>query len=214
MGVINVNLNCIKLLNYMRICSVEGCENKHYSLNFCHRHYDKFKLYGDPLSGRQGEPLKYINNLLNKRNEIQKDINNCIIWPFGVNGVKNNYGHIKYNKKNFTVGRYICFQLYGKPPIDQKGNPYVAGHLCATTNCCNPWHFNWITQKQNLGKDKGRDGTLLIGEKNPRSKLLEEEVIEIFHSKKPYKEIAEEFNISESNIRDIKTRRSWKHLDL
>ena len=30
----------------MRICSVEGCENKHYGLGYCCKHYEQFKRYG------------------------------------------------------------------------------------------------------------------------------------------------------------------------
>lgn len=33
----------------MKICKVEGCENKHTGLGYCVKHYKKFKKYGDPL---------------------------------------------------------------------------------------------------------------------------------------------------------------------
>lgn len=32
-----------------RVCSVDGCENKHFCKGFCNKHYKKFKKYGDPL---------------------------------------------------------------------------------------------------------------------------------------------------------------------
>jgi len=35
----------------MKICKVEGCGKKHYALDFCSQHYQKFKRYGDPLAG-------------------------------------------------------------------------------------------------------------------------------------------------------------------
>src|ERR1035437_4520554 len=33
----------------MKVCSVVGCENKHVAKNYCQKHYDAFKEYGDPL---------------------------------------------------------------------------------------------------------------------------------------------------------------------
>lgn len=37
----------------MRMCSVEGCSNKHESKGLCIKHYQKFRKYGDPLSGKE-----------------------------------------------------------------------------------------------------------------------------------------------------------------
>ena len=34
----------------MRICEVNGCENKHRSKGYCQRHYHMFMVHGDPLS--------------------------------------------------------------------------------------------------------------------------------------------------------------------
>lgn len=34
----------------MRICSVEGCENKHEAKGYCKRHYKAFRKYGNPLA--------------------------------------------------------------------------------------------------------------------------------------------------------------------
>jgi hypothetical protein len=33
----------------MRECKIEGCHEKHHGLGFCHRHYQKFKMYGTPF---------------------------------------------------------------------------------------------------------------------------------------------------------------------
>lgn len=33
----------------MRTCSVEGCENKHYGLGYCQKHYRQYKIYGHIL---------------------------------------------------------------------------------------------------------------------------------------------------------------------
>ena len=33
----------------VRLCSVEGCENKHWAKEFCKSHYKKWRRFGDPL---------------------------------------------------------------------------------------------------------------------------------------------------------------------
>jgi hypothetical protein len=37
----------------MKTCSIEGCDSKHHGLGFCWKHYNRFKLYGDPLGKYQ-----------------------------------------------------------------------------------------------------------------------------------------------------------------
>jgi len=39
-----------------RICSIEGCSNKHDSKGYCHVHYNRFKRHGDPLVSKHGSP--------------------------------------------------------------------------------------------------------------------------------------------------------------
>lgn len=34
-----------------RLCSIEGCNKKHLSTDYCAAHYYRFRLYGDPLLG-------------------------------------------------------------------------------------------------------------------------------------------------------------------
>lgn len=33
-------------------CKVEGCKRKHHAKGFCNRHYNKYRVYGDPEAGR------------------------------------------------------------------------------------------------------------------------------------------------------------------
>src|SRR5258708_1195258 len=36
----------------MNICKVPPCAIKHYGCGYCNKHYQKYKLYGDPLAGK------------------------------------------------------------------------------------------------------------------------------------------------------------------
>lgn len=44
------NIDADRGWNFMsdKICSVEGCSNKHFSRGFCTKHYQRWKKYGDP----------------------------------------------------------------------------------------------------------------------------------------------------------------------
>lgn len=33
-------------------CSVSGCERKHHAKGYCNKHYNKWRVYGDPVAGR------------------------------------------------------------------------------------------------------------------------------------------------------------------
>jgi len=51
-----------------------------------------------------------------------------------------------------------------------------------------------------------------IGRNNPKCKLTEDEVIKIFQSLLPDKELAKLYNISVPTVRDIKKRKTWTYL--
>lgn len=83
-------------------------------------------------------------------------------------------------------------------------------------------NLRWATAKENAN-DKVIHGTALEtrdikGELNPKAVLKESQVLEIYRSSKSIEDLAIDFNISKSTIRDIKKGRSWKrvtnHLDL
>lgn len=68
--------------------------------------------------------------------------------------------------------------------------------------------------RSNNHLDKINHNTDNRGEKHPLSKLSEIDVKKIMSMKdiKPIKEIANEFNISQRHIKDIFSKRRWKHL--
>jgi len=71
------------------------------------------------------------------------------------------------------------------------------------------------------GKENYNNGTCYdiskhsgVGENHRGSKLKESQVIEIFNSDESYDIISKRYNISNSCINHIKSRRNWKHLKL
>lgn len=54
----------------MRMCGIEGCNEKHRAKGYCKRHYDKLMKYGDPLYGDSQED----NRTIRTKTKIFKDI--------------------------------------------------------------------------------------------------------------------------------------------
>lgn len=50
------------------------------------------------------------------------------------------------------------------------------------------------------------------GEKNPKNKLSEQDVLDIFKSKAKYDDIAKMYDVTESTVNSIKNRRTWAYL--
>ena len=75
-------------------------------------------------------------------------------------------------------------------------------------------NLRYDTPKGNCA-DKVRHGTLLMGERQPRSKLTEKQVYEIrrlLAKGRTQISIARRFNVTPMAINDIRHRRNWKHL--
>lgn len=43
----------------MRVCLIGGCEMKWYCKDWCKRHYERWRIHGDPLEVRQGGESNY-----------------------------------------------------------------------------------------------------------------------------------------------------------
>ena len=94
-----------------------------------------------------------------------------------------------------------------------KNNPMFNIHLYGNKNGMFRKHHTEETRKKQSEKRKGK----YIGENNPRSKLTEKDVIEIWKDLNEgiltQREIGEKFKVHESTISAIKNRKSWKHIN-
>lgn len=88
---------------------------------------------------------------------------------------------------------------------------HVVCHRCDNPPCVNPEHLFAATQLENMA-DRNRKGRQARGTVNGRAKLVPEQVIAIRADERPLMEIAAEYGVDRSTIRDIKTRKNWKHL--
>lgn len=145
---------------------------------------------------------------VNKRERSQ-----CWDWVGAI--TKRKYGTISLSGMQHLAHRLSYLIHFGKIP---KG--LFVLHKCDNPNCVNPFHLEVGTQKKNMQDcvDRGRHHTAESynhGEECPWSKLTDAKVIAIrkLHSDGVIcAELARRFNSSDSNIRDVCKRRTWKHI--
>jgi predicted XRE-type DNA-binding protein len=85
-------------------------------------------------------------------------------------------------------------------------------HKCRVKNCFYAPHLEWGTQKENSGIDKERDGTLPRGEANSMVKLssVAVEMIRcLLAGGFSQYDIAELFDVSQSNVSMIHSGKTW-----
>ena len=100
--------------------------------------------------------------------------NGCWLWTACcVSG----YGQFILNGKNHRVHRLTLAQHLGRPLLQDM----CATHQCPggpNRKCCNPVHLKEASNFDNM-QDMIRDGNSARGEKHPKCKLTEAQVLEI-----------------------------------
>jgi hypothetical protein len=133
---------------------------------------------------------------------------------------KDGYSQISVKGKQKRAHR-VSYALYNNINVDniskinEKGDKLVVCHgYGCKKNCIEPSHLSLKTLQENNYNDKERDNTLLIGNKNPNSKITESIALAIKHSKgtMSVKKRSETFKIKKSIIYKIDAGYSWVHL--
>ena len=112
----------------------------------------------------------------------------------------------KHPKKiHILVAEHFLKRIKGKNHIN---------HINGDKKKNNVNNLEWCTPKENI--EHGIRTGLIdnFGENSKISKLKEKEVVLIRASKKPQQELAEKYNISQSNVSMIRRNMTWKHLKL
>jgi len=142
---------------------------------------------------------------------LNDPVDGCKIWPYNTD--KDGYGYVwlKGSGRYSRVTVLACENRWGLMPSPGM----VAAHgPCTSVLCWEGEHLTWKTHLQNAA-DRLRDGTALVGEKNPRARLTEVDVREIRSRASrgvKYLILAEEFSTTEKYISSIVTRLRWRHI--
>lgn len=138
------------------------------------------------------------------------EVGECWDWLAQTDGW--DYGRFQIHDKPWQAHRVAWILTYGPIP---EGLGVL--HHCDNPGCCNPYHLFLGTPADNVadavrkGRQRGPKG-----ERNPKSKLTEDNVLDIreLHDTGEWtqREIAEEFDVSRGAIRGVVNRRTWKHI--
>lgn len=124
----------------------------------------------------------------------------CLIWPFS----RIQSGYACFGAENIAVHRFMCEYRNGPQPEDK---PHAA-HSCGRGHegCVNPWHLDWKSVSENQADRYQHSGL------QPRWKLTPAQVDEIraLQGRARVIDIARQFGISDTNVRNIHAGRLWK----
>jgi len=108
--------------------------------------------------------------------------------------------------KTMSVSQLVHITFNGVIP---KG--HVVRHTCDNKMCINPSHLIAGTYSQN-SLDAMERGQIKVGEKSFLSKLTDVQALAIFNSPLSNYKTAAMYSISPDTVRDIKRKRTWKHI--
>ena len=133
----------------------------------------------------------------------------CRWWAASTNG--NGYGLFYLDGKMQKAHRVAWILANGPIPDGEGHHGTCVLHRCDNRLCVNPDHLFLGTMADNMD-DMAKKGRSTKGERHPKAKLTEGQVLEIFHAEGLHREIAKNYGISRQQVGDIKLGKSWTHL--
>lgn len=188
-------------------CSVESCGKPATVRGYCPAHYKRWRLYGDPLTLRQHQ-LHGLSLAERWAAYVPDRGEGCWEWS----GFRDPNGYGRLNIGNVPkLAHRISWELH-------RGEITSADHIlhrCDNPSCVRPEHLfkgdHALNMADKMAKKRHRYG-VSRGEANPHSRLTEDQVKEIRASTGASERVGLLYGISGRNVRDIRNRKSWRHV--
>lgn len=191
----------------MKACAVDGCGRPSRTRGWCSLHYQRWKRYGDPTTGRSriiGDDERRFWSY------VCRDGDACWVWTGSTN--EDGYGRIWIAKKSWAVHRY-SYKL-ANPLVDIDG--FEVCHRCDNPPCVRPDHLFVGTHSDNI-EDMRRKGRARSGPvsslSSPTRKLDPDDVSEIrrvyasgSHS---LPQLGRMYGVTTQMVHKIVQRRAW-----
>lgn len=142
------------------------------------------------------------------RNVVVRPITRCWIWTAAINSL--GYGRVRRAApRRLQLAHRASYEIF----IGAIPSRINVLHKCDTPRCVNPDHLFLGTQSENI-VDCSTKGRLVDnrGTKHGMCKLQEVDVLNIRSSDLPNRRLAEQFGISDTTVRLIRSRKTWRHL--
>lgn len=127
-------------------------------------------------------------------------------WPWMGRCDQNGYGRIDLDHRPQAAHRVVYRTVTGESP------PSVCHH-CDNPPCCNPAHLFGGTQADNsadmVAKGRQRFPAPRRGRESNMCRLSENDVLDIFASSLPQRELAKRYSVSQPAIGLIKRGKNW-----
>lgn len=144
----------------------------------------------------------------------------CWLWTGGLlkskHGSKHDCGQFNFNATNNRATRKneAAYRSAWKIYRGDIPDGMSVCHKCDNRLCVNPDHLFLGTHAENMADmmKKERHPVVAMGSKHAWSKLTEKDVLEIRSSKEPPSVIAKRFNVTQTNINFIRSRKTWAHV--
>ena len=122
------------------------------------------------------------------------------------------YPKMSINANQRYIYRIVYEECFGEIP---KG--MLIRHKCDNRLCVNPEHLEIGTYQDNMDdkmKRKRDRYNPARGERQAFSKLTENQVKEVLKDNRKHGEIAKDFGVTRQTIQCIKSRKTWKHVEV
>lgn len=192
----------------MGCCCIKDCSRTIFAKGLCQTHYlwaRRGKNLSDPVQ-RQYHGLT-VEDRLKRRVEIDP-LTQCWLWTGSLSG--KGYGQFRVDSSRPQLAHRVSYGLFVGPP----GDSFVL-HRCDTPRCINPEHLFLGTQADNVAdmQSKGRARKRGIpGEANCQAKLTEASVRSIRLSHASDADLAKQYGVGSSTVRDARHRKTWAHV--